>query len=1002
MGFEPYLDSVIRLLDRIGESRGQTVLVTGEAGIGKSRFISEVKKQAGKRNLLILEGGCFEPDQTVSFAPIHDLLRDVLKAYPADRVLGLLGSSARQWARTLPELERDLPDGSYVQPASEQENRRLLRDIAQFFVRLSSIQPLLIVLEDLHWSDDNTLEFLHYLAREITTEPILLLLTYRSDEASACLTHLLAELDRERLAVELSLPRLSIAQVDQMVRAVFGLKRPVRSELLEAIYSLTGGNPFSIEEVLKLLAPTGDIFLVESALDRNTLSPVAVPRSVLDDVSRRLRQVSVQAIATLSLAAVVGNSFDFGLLQELTTLDESVLLKQIKELIDAQLIVEMSADRFAFRNTLTRQAIYSQLLARERRVLHKRIGEAMEGMHSIDLGASLDDLAYHFFEASSWERALAYSERAGEVALARYNPRVAVEHFTRALEASRQLGLPPNPRLYRLRGLIYDTLGQFGKAYADQETALQAASVSGDRHAEWCALLELGKLWAGRDYERSGQYYRQAISLAHQIGKPAASASSLNRMGTWHLGMEQMADALKCHQDALALYEEVNDQHGIGETLSLTGAALYAMGNIRESADYYDRSVVLLRKLDDRQALVSSLPVLSTLRGPSYLHSTVAQGGSANLSSSSRPIKSRSTYDVEDALKLARDIHWRLGEANALCSLANSLGAQGEYANALALANANLLIVEELDHAEGLAAAHCLLGALFVDLFALNEAREELERALTLSTDIGCMTWMYFATGLLVETCIQQGDLARVEALLGVTDELEDLPQSLGQRLVWCARAELALAEGDPHTALGITDQLMSCAGKGNGTGSLTPPKLSLHRAEALAGLGRLDEAIAELKEAKQSASSSGMRSMLWRVQATLGKLLQQQGHQTEAADEFSEALSVIEELALHIPDDEQRKNFQTIAASAIPRTFGSSLRSVSRKENGGLTTRELEVAVLIAEGKSNYDIATELVVSKRTIETHLSSILSKLGFVSRKQIASWAVEKRLEKRQAV
>jgi len=142
----------------------------------------------------------------------------------------------------------------------EQEKRRRFETLARFFTAQAVKQPVFLIVEDLHWSDDTSLEFLHYLARRCSAHPLLLLLTYRSDEVHSSLRHFLAQLDRERLTQETPLAHLAQDEVDAMLRAIFALPRSARVELADPIYTLTEGNPFFVEETLKSLIAAGDIF----------------------------------------------------------------------------------------------------------------------------------------------------------------------------------------------------------------------------------------------------------------------------------------------------------------------------------------------------------------------------------------------------------------------------------------------------------------------------------------------------------------------------------------------------------------------------------------------------------------------------------------------------------------------------------------------------------------------------------------------------------------------
>lgn len=163
------------------------------------------------------------------------------------------------------------------------------------------------------------------------------------------------------------------------------------------------------------------------------------------------------------------------------------------------------------------------------------------------------------------------------------------------------MSLTPAASLHRARGLAYETLGDFERARADQETAFQMARGASDRHAEWQSLLDLGSLWAGRNYAQAGDYYQRALALAHTLDDPAVLAHSLNRLGNWYLNAEQPGESLRYHQEALATFQAFSDLSGKAATLDLLGMASLLGGDLQQSAAYYEQAIALSRKLDQRQ-----------------------------------------------------------------------------------------------------------------------------------------------------------------------------------------------------------------------------------------------------------------------------------------------------------------------------------------------------------------------------------------------------------------
>lgn len=253
--------------------------------------------------------------------------------------------------------------------------------------------------------------------------------------------------------------------------------------------------------------------------------------------------------------------------------------------------------------------------------------------------------------------------------------------------------------------------------------------------------------------------------------------------------------------------------------------------------------------------------------------------------------------------------------------------------------------------------------------------------------------WIRYTTGFLASACVLQNDTAQAQSLLAAALDPDTPPETLAQRLGWYARAELALSRGEPDPALRIADQLIESA---PGAGSARDiPRLSHLRGEALAALRRTAEAETAFRDALEVAAAQGARPLLWRTHVSLGKLLGFHKRHEEAEREFAAARKIVEELAAGVPEESVRDGFLRHVTAAMPRRL--SPRQAAKAEFGGLTRREREVAVLVAGGKTNREISDALFVGERTIETHVSHILSKLGFDSRRQITEWAAEKGLE-----
>lgn len=1000
IGRDPHLEGLLRCVEEANVGHGRVVLLSGEAGIGKTRLVAEVIARVRRAGAAVLEGHCFEPDRTLPYAPLQDLLRTVPMTQSPYAIVDALGVAAYDLVPLLPDLAGWLPAARRSVPVDpEHEKRRLFLALSQLLARHAAVGPLLIAIEDVHWSDDASLDFVEYLARRIGGQRIVLLLTFRTDEVGPRLAVLLTALDRGRIASEVRLTRLGRTDVGVMVRAIAGGDRPVPPVLLDAVYRLTDGNPFFVEEIVRSLLAGGNTPFRDAEPEREMVERLRIPRSVEEAVRRRFDGLSPGARQTVTLAAVAGRRFDLPLLLAVQGCDEDQLLAHLKELLAAQLVVEEAADRFAFRHALTRQAIYSRLLVLERRAYHHTIAATIERLYAGALAADLADLGYHTFAAGEWQKALDYGRRAGEAALRLLAARAAVEHFGRAIAAAEELSRAHSSGLYgrgnredpipadlhRLRGKAYEILGDFERARSDLETSLASARGAGDRRAEWQALIDLGFLWAERDYARTGDFYRCANDLASDLADPLLHARSLNRLGNWLTNVGRAKEALSAHREALSLFAANGDDHGEAETLDLLGMTWgLAIGDTVASAAHYDRAIALVRAFDDTATLVSSLTARTAFCNPS---------ATETLFSPLIP-RDECVGSLEEACSLARQSELPSALAFAEYVLGQTLAGFGEFGAALAHANEGLRIATEIDHQQWQCGAHTMLGVTYVAMLAPDQAFPHLDTALSLGRALGAAWWIGTGASYLALAHLLAGSPSRAESILAGVMPPAGVPRNAGERRTVWAWGELALARGRPEEALRIADDLIASAP--GQTRSQPIPTLLRLKGEALLALRRLDEAEQALEDAKIGAGQRGAAPLLWQVHRALARLRLALRRPAAAWQECAAAHDVILALAGSIEDAAGRERFAQAAIASLPaqtKPRPASVRQRDAQRFGGLTRREREVAAQIALGKSNREIAASLFTAERTVASQVGSILAKLGFSSRAQIAVWARE---------
>jgi DNA-binding CsgD family transcriptional regulator len=984
-----------RIADAI-RRQGRTVLISGEAGVGKSRLAAEAKRIALAQGYQIAQGQCFQPDAAYPYAPLLDLLR----TYLPDR-LSAIATNEREpllhgLAQLLPDVALILPDfpapSQLVasQPADVVRHRHQLHVLlTEFLISQATISPLLLVIEDAHWCDESTLDVLLQLARRVPGVSLLLVVTFRRDDTPAHVSRWLAQLDRKRLAQDVELAPLSQPEVDAMVRAILATDHLKSARLSQAIYRMTEGNPFFVEEVLKSLIATGALRSLDGVWrympgrHMGDNGAALVPRSVAEIVRQRVAGLSPDARQALTLAAVAGRRFDFAVLQRLMACDEQHLIALVKELIGAQLLVEETADCFAFRHALLRQSVYGGLLARERRTLHHAVAEALEALYAApaEREAHLTDLSTHFSASGSWAKALEYEQLAAEKALMLYAPRAAIEHATQALGAARRLDIAPPGRVYYLRGQAHETLGAFDRARGDYERALERAELATDDTLQWQSMTALGFLWTERDYHQAGIWFRRASDLADRLDDPAMQARSLNRMGNWLTNTGRLDEALRAHQDALKIFEGHDNRQGIAETLDLLSTLHGMRGDRITAVEELGRAIVLFRALGDTPGLVSSLAMRALQAIPGANETTYCPRRSRN----------ECVRDAAESLRLAHQTGSQPGQAFAEMVLAHVLISFGEFGPALLHAQTAQHIASMIGHQQWMVSTLYGLGRVHVLLLAPSPAISALTTGLALAQELGSELWVALLASCQARAHVLNYDLPAAQATLQLVMPCEQRPRTIAERNVALAWSELALAQREYDVALHIAEHLLATApGQASGQTVQIIPDLLWVKGEALLGLSRPDEATAALEAARRGAQERNARPLLWKIHRSLGRGYQLLRRQDEAQQEFAAARRLIDELASTIADDSLRDHFVQTAMASLPK--GRASQGSTRQAFDGLTAREHEVAALVAEGKTNRQIADALVVSERTAEVHVSNILRKLEFTSRAQIAVWAV----------
>lgn len=476
------------------------------------------------------------------------------------------------------------------------------------------------------------------------------------------------------------------------------------------------------------------------------------------------------------------------------------------------------------------------------------------------------------------------------------------------------------------------------------------------------------------------------LALSEELNDITLRARSLNSLGNWLQNIGRIQDGLEAHQEALRLFEMQQNMQGMAETLGQLGMAYFYTGDPASGVKvFFGRVIELFRSLGDRQNLCEALAARAIDSAPETIETTY----------SSLRTRDECVRDAEEALLLARQINSSTEQAFVEMAMAGTLLSFGEFGPALAHVREALRISSNIEHQEWIAATHGILGQLYLLLLEPDRAVASLEIALAGAEALGSMIWTKQLVPYLALAYVLRREFPRAEAVLGTILPRDQEPSNFFERQAARIWGELMLAQGKPtDDALHIAEQLLASA-----PGDMRPqpiPHLLALKGEALLALKRLGEAVRALEDAKLGAEQRQAPSILWRIQCLLGQVYHLLKREDQASHEWSEARDIITKLAGTIDEATLREHFLRTALASFPQGKPLSHEALTISKYGGLSAREREVAALVAQGKSNREIAASLVVSERTAEAHVSNILGKLGFTTRAQIAAWAIEKGL------
>jgi predicted ATPase len=543
------------LLRRVEDSQGQVVSLVGEPGMGKTRLVHEFCQRLTPPRVMVLVGRCVAYGQATPYLPVCEMLRQACRLPEGEppatataqmhQQLQALGMAAVEAAPYLFHL-LGMPDATLrLAGVSPQViRRRTFTVLHELFLRLGQRQPLLIVVENLHWSDPTSQEYLTELVERLVGMPLLLLVTFRPGYRPDWM--------EKSYATQVTLARLDPEDSRQVVQAVLH-PAPCPEPLLQGIVTKAAGNPLFLEELAWAVQEQGSL-------------PLEVPAMVQAVLAARIDRLPETARSLLQTAAVIGPEGPLALLQAATELPEATLERGLLRLRAAEFLYEAHlgpAPTYVFKHVLTQEAAYQSLLTRTRQQLHQRIARVLEARLPEVCETQPERLAHHYTEAGLQQQAMAYWQQAGQRALERSANAEAIAHLTKALALLQAFPDTPERAQHELH--VQTTLGPAlmaikGWGAPEVEAAYTRARALcqqvGETPQLFLVLWGLWRVYSERAEHRTARELGEhLLRLARRLGDRAFLLQAHHALWPTLLYLGELAPAYAHAEQGMALYD---------------------------------------------------------------------------------------------------------------------------------------------------------------------------------------------------------------------------------------------------------------------------------------------------------------------------------------------------------------------------------------------------------------------------------------------------------------
>ncbi|MBI1733696.1 MAG: AAA family ATPase [Candidatus Rokubacteria bacterium] len=604
------------LRDRFAEAKaghGQVVFVQGEAGMGKSRLLLELRRALAQQGeeFTWLEGQCISFGQSVPYLPIIDQLRKNFGIEEFDGEPEII-AKVEHGARRLGQLEAHTPFLRYLLAADPGDpaiggmdaaarRQRIFAAIRALTLRGASIRPLVLVFEDLHWMDSNSEEYLTATMDSVAAARVMLILTYRIGYTPP--------FGARSFHTVCMLTPVSEAETMAIATSVLGVEA-LPAELRDALMAKAEGVPLFIEEVTRTLLDLGVLRRDgEGYRFVKGLSDASVPETIQGIIMARLDRLGEEGKRTVQLASVIGRQFLVRLLGRVGGMADRLerLLEELKalEIFYEQHLVPEPA--YVFKHAIIQDVAYNSLLRERRKDLHRAVGLATEELYGDRLAEHYEELAHHFVNGEQWDRAFEYLVRSGDRARDAYSNKVALDLYARALDVAPRVAPALAPQrlleVYQRRSEVWRALANYPEAIAESERMLTLARDVGDRAAEGQALVDLALAhwltFSSDHVPEARRYAEAAIAIAREIGDERVVAKATTYLGLLDQIDGNLVDGDEKLVESLAISEAREFRDSVAQNLVWLGAHANWRGEFARAVDMTRRAEEVAKEIHD-------------------------------------------------------------------------------------------------------------------------------------------------------------------------------------------------------------------------------------------------------------------------------------------------------------------------------------------------------------------------------------------------------------------